>query len=387
MKLMRNCFLIFVFLVLPVCVKAEAIFSDLNNYRYETAVRYLYEKKVVQGYSNKTFQPNNLINRAEFTKILVSAVEPNFLARSDYSLDCFQDVSDDAWYAPYICFAKKEKLVSGYPDGNFYPAKNLNLAEALKMIVNAFDLQTGMTGKDWYEIYVNAMGNKHYIPSSFKKPSQEVRRGEMAEMLWRVLEKQTKQDFVLAQTLLSAKNVVCQELGENVPANIDMTRVRAQWLDWYNAERAKLGKFPYVYNPQLNRSAVAWSETMQSKGAMDHKRTGQTAYYDYNLITKWFADLGLVFKNVNSRTHTENIGWGYYSCSDSDCTDEVIGAIRSTLDFYLAEKGKSSQAHYQSLMNDYFKEIGLGLAFDGKKYYLTVHYGTEVISDPLEVCE
>lgn len=386
MKTIRICVFLLFFFFLPILTQAEEAFSDLDNYRYESAVRYLYEKKVLQGYADNTFRAENYINRAEFTKILVGAIEPSFLARSDYSLRCFQDVNSNDWYAPYVCFAKKQNLVSGYPDGNFYPAKKINLAEALKMITQAFEIKQGAKGEDWYTAYVKGMGEKKYIPSVFKRPSQNIKRGEMAEILWRVMEKKQNQDFVSAQDLLNAKNE-CQVLEENIPSNIDMIKIRTQWLAWYNAERAKLGKYPYTYNSQLNRSAVIWSETMKKKGSMDHKRTGQTAYYDYNLITKWFADLGLVFKNIQSRTHTENIGWGYYNCSDSDCTDEVLSGIRTTLDFYLGEKNKASQAHYQSLMNDYFKEIGLGLAFQGNKYYLTVHYGTEIISDPLEICE
>lgn len=167
-----------------------------------------------------------------------------------------------------------------------------------------------------------------------------------------------------------------------------MNKIRATWLGFYNDLRAAEGKHQYVYNTQLNRSATAWAEAMKAKGVMDHKRPGQTAYYDYNMITDWFADQGLVFKNVNRVTHTENIGWGGFYCNNADdCTDDVLTAIRGTLDFYLAEKGQSYQPHYQSVMNDYFQEIGLGLAFEEGKYYLVVHYGTDIISDPLPVCQ
>lgn len=363
---------------------------DLANYRYEEAVRYLYDKKVIQGYSDNTFRADNLINRAEFTKILIESTQDNFDSiKNNYKSDCFEDVAADQWYAPYICYAKKNDIINGYPNGTFLPAKDINLAEALKILVNVFDVEEGDEGENWYDVYVNAMGNKNYIPSTFKNPSQNVTRGEMSEMMWRVLENKKNQDYVKAEDLLSADNSIdsnCQPMGENIPANVDMERVREQWLTWYNEERAALGKYAYVNNPQLHRSATAWAEEMKAKGVMDHKRTGQTEYYDYNMITQWFADLGLVFKNVNRVTHTENIGWGYYSCSESDCTDEVIAMARTSLDFFLSEKNKSYQPHYQSVMSDYFKEIGLGIAFDGTKYYLAVHYGTEITSEPLAVC-
>lgn len=388
MNICKIIFFILSFFIFFPIVKADSTLTDIANYRYETAVQYLNTKEIIQGYADQTFRADNLINRAEFIKILIEATEDNFDSKKEsYDISCFEDVEQGKWYSPYICFAKKEEIISGYVNKTFLPAKNINLAEALKIIVNIFEINAGEEGEDWYDVYVKAMGNYNYIPSTFTRPSQNVKRGEMAEMVWRVLENKKEEDYILAEDLLNANNIDCQEIGETVPDNIDIKRVRTQWLDWYNAERNKLGKHAYVYNPQLNRSAVAWAEEMKKKGVMDHKRTGQTAYYDYNIITKWFADLGLVFKNVNRVTHTENIGWGYYTCSDSDCTDKVINSIRSTFDFYLAEKNKEYKAHYQSVMNDYFQEIGLGLAFDGKKYYLAVHYGTTITSNPLPICE
>ena len=80
-------------------------------------------------------------------------------------------------------------------------------------------------------------------------------------------------------------------------------------------------------------------------------------------------------------TYSENIGYGPFNCSESDCTDELIANIRSTFDFYMSEKDQSYRPHYNSVMNAYFKEIGLGITIDESqnRYYLTVHYGTELL--------
>ncbi|MDD5055374.1 MAG: hypothetical protein PHZ00_03850 [Candidatus Peribacteraceae bacterium] len=47
---------------------------------------------------------------------------------------------------------------------------------------------------------------------------------------------------------------------------------------------------------------------------MSHKRDGQTSYYDYPLITKWFAGLGLTFRNVKGMSYSESIGYGPFIC-------------------------------------------------------------------------
>ena len=167
-----------------------------------------------------------------------------------------------------------------------------------------------------------------------------------------------------------------------------MDKVRTTWLQWYNDARNDQGLAPYVYDVQLDRTAATWSEYSKDKGSITHKRPGQTAYYDYWLIKDWFKNLGLEFANVNGETYTENIGWGYYNCSGSDCTDQLLDSIRTTFDFFMGEKNQSYRPHYESIMNAGFKKIGLGIAIDpdAKKYYLTVHYATEITSHPAGVC-
>ncbi len=119
---------------------------------------------------------------------------------------------------------------------------------------------------------------------------------------------------------------------------------------------------------------------------MEHKRDGTTAYYDYGAIKNWFQHLGLEFKNVKSITFTENIGRGPYSCNESDCTQKLLKAIRYSFDYYLAEEGKAYRPHFNAIVNPSFQMIGFGLAVKNGQYYLTAHFGTEIVSSPLQVC-
>lgn len=195
--------------------------------------------------------------------------------------------------------------------------------------------------------------------------------------------------FLIAPTAFAATN--CTPDPENIPKNIDLQKVRTTWLSWYNQARAQKKLQPYIYDSQLNRTATIWSEQAKQKGKIEHKRPGQKKYYDYQKITAWFANLGLQFKNIHGVTNTENIAWDFYSCpaTAKDCTESLTKAIRHSFDFYMAEKNKKSKAHYLSIMKPEFREIGLGIAIDQvhKKFFLTVHYGTEIISNPAPVCK
>lgn len=166
---------------------------------------------------------------------------------------------------------------------------------------------------------------------------------------------------------------------ENLPSNIDMNRVRQVWLGWNNETRTAFGLPEYSINSELNRSATLWSGYSKSRGYMDHKREGQTEYYDFYKMRDWFKSIGVEFEND---LFTENIAWGNYNCdaSEPDCTQYLIDKIRYSFDYFMAEKGNDYSPHYDSIVNKYFKIIGLGITIDEKahKYYLTVHYAYAV---------
>jgi len=188
----------------------------------------------------------------------------------------------------------------------------------------------------------------------------------------------------LAQTALAAPAAAmsCLPVAAYVPKNVDLAKVRADWLSLYNKARAKNGLGPLTYDPNLDRTATLWSNLAKQKGTIVHKRPGQTVYYDYKRMVSWFKDQGLTFTNVKGSTFVENIGWDYYGCSASedDCTAQMTSAIQHTYNFFMGEKGKKYSPHYDSIMGANYKKIGLGIAVDPvkHKYYLTVHYATAV---------
>ncbi|MFH0821038.1 MAG: S-layer homology domain-containing protein, partial [Candidatus Peregrinibacteria bacterium] len=58
-----------VFLWLPV----KAIFLDVQSHPYEQAIEFVQQKGIVQGYPDGYYRPDQLINRAEFSKIVIES--------------------------------------------------------------------------------------------------------------------------------------------------------------------------------------------------------------------------------------------------------------------------------------------------------------------------
>ncbi|HLG25316.1 MAG TPA: S-layer homology domain-containing protein, partial [Candidatus Gracilibacteria bacterium] len=82
------------------------------------------------------------------------------------------------------------EIISGYPDGTFKPAQNINFAEASKIVVNAFGYET-VDDAVWYRPYVEKLAELNAIPESIDGFDHKVTRGEMVEMIYRLREKLT----------------------------------------------------------------------------------------------------------------------------------------------------------------------------------------------------
>jgi len=93
---------------------------------------YLYNVDWISGYGNGDLRPDEFINRAEFSKMLVDAFGEkvgNFNV-----LDKFNDVDVNAWYAGYLARNVELGIVNGYSDGTFRPAGLVTKEDAFKMV-------------------------------------------------------------------------------------------------------------------------------------------------------------------------------------------------------------------------------------------------------------
>lgn len=164
-------------------VSAEPMsFVDVDYaHDYYDAISYLKIEGTVEGYDDETYRPENIINRAEFTKITL--IERGETPEGG---NCFPDVTDQ-WFAPYVCKAKDLGLVQGYPDGTFKPERPINFVESGKVVTEGLGLSKddGLNA-EWYEKYVKALEEEAAIPQTVGTFDHYINRGEMAEIIWRV---------------------------------------------------------------------------------------------------------------------------------------------------------------------------------------------------------
>ena len=144
------------------------------------AVSLLTEEGILQGYADGTFRPDQPVNRAEFTKVLMMALGRTLPPQNT---ECFPDVQPDQWYAAPVCTAKELGFVQGNPDGRFDPVRTVNYAEAAKMLVLAFDLTVPpIKANVWYAPYLSAAELEGvHLPDV--APDHALTRGEVAQVV------------------------------------------------------------------------------------------------------------------------------------------------------------------------------------------------------------
>ncbi len=85
------------------------------------------------------FRPNDEINRAEATAMMVRVVELTEDLRNPSDDEPFDDVDDRKWYGDVIAVAYDNDLIQGYSNGDFRPGNDLSRAEAAEMANNIYE--------------------------------------------------------------------------------------------------------------------------------------------------------------------------------------------------------------------------------------------------------
>lgn len=209
-------------------------FRDVSSqYPYKNAIAFAAEEGVINGFDNGTiFRPDDSVSRAELIKMLMytyysddernDCVSPYLRRGYDHVL--FPDVPTRSWFASSACVAQKQGIIKGYSDGYLRPHLRVSFIEAAKIISKTFQLkEEKMTGDAWYLPSVRALADHGAIPKSIKSFDDEVTRGEIAEILYRLekemtgLPSKSEKSFPPIQAAPCDHCLIINRIGVTVP--------------------------------------------------------------------------------------------------------------------------------------------------------------------------
>ena len=179
-------------------------FADIAQHPNKAAVEALAARSIVSGRDNG-FEPNATMTRAEYATIVTRG-----LGLVEKPSSAFKDVTAGAWYAGYVGSAHYYSIVSGAGDGNFNPTGTITRQEAAVMTARAaklcgMDTAVGSTAiRDMLAQFGDYTTSDDWSRESLAfcykvgildesdlniRPKAAVTRGEIAEMLFRMLDR------------------------------------------------------------------------------------------------------------------------------------------------------------------------------------------------------
>ncbi len=222
---------------------AFAAFIDVPqthpNYQ---AINYMQRKGIIQGYEDNTFRPDQNVVRAEAVKIILAALYDSFDTVSE---NPFPDVSTDQWFAPFVKKAKELNIISGDGvTGNFEGARNVNLAEFLKILTLAYKVdlspyqnQTEVIFDDvqdlkqWFIPYLYYAASTNLIhgdQNNYIYVGDPLTRAEVAEITFRLIINIEGGDVQLYLSMAEAEMIkILQFLDNNDINNAEISAAKA----------------------------------------------------------------------------------------------------------------------------------------------------------------
>ncbi|MBU7315157.1 putative Ig domain-containing protein [Paenibacillus oleatilyticus] len=108
-------------------------FGDLQGHWAKATIESLASKLIVQGRKADAYEPEGRVTRAEWAALLVRSLGLNVSQEKAP----FGDVKDGDWFAAAVGAAHRVKLIDGYEDGTFRPNQTVTREELAAMTTRA----------------------------------------------------------------------------------------------------------------------------------------------------------------------------------------------------------------------------------------------------------
>ncbi|MCM3489961.1 S-layer homology domain-containing protein [Alkalihalophilus marmarensis] len=175
--------------------------DDLTGHSLEAEMREAVNRGILKGYGPGRFGPDDRVNRAQFATFVARALSlPNGVSN-------FEDVPQSHPLAQGIGRTAASGIVAGYPNGSFYPERNITREQMAAMISRALEYEgmsltpAALTFTDVEQIHPNfreAVANNTYlgiihgIPTSTQRlrfgPKDDATRAQAAAFIVRMLQ-------------------------------------------------------------------------------------------------------------------------------------------------------------------------------------------------------
>lgn len=174
-------------------------YSDISNHWANPFITDLASKDIIKGYPDGTFKPNNKIIRGDFFLLVNNIINDKDTISTN---NTFKDLND-AYYSNAIKNLADLNIISGYSDNTIKP-NNLITREEVAVVIDRLLLHFNKNLDDnnnisfsdnedisnWAQGSINKLTNNGIIngyTDNTIKPKQDITRGEVAKLLYTVI--------------------------------------------------------------------------------------------------------------------------------------------------------------------------------------------------------
>ena len=173
---------------------ATVTFSDIGDRSTAMAVESLRLLGVLDGYGDGTFRPGTVLNRAQFCKMAVYAMNGSSELSRYRTVTIFPDVKLSHWAAAYINMAAKGKdIISGYADGRFHPDRTVTVGQAVTILLRMLGYKDEDVGGIWPDSYMAEAATVGLTEGVSTNGSAGLTRAQAARLFLNLLRTQTKE--------------------------------------------------------------------------------------------------------------------------------------------------------------------------------------------------
>ena len=179
-------------------------FKDISDSKNKQAIEYLATKNIINGITKDQFKPQQNMTRAEFSTIMVKALN----IKIENTNPIFKDVTKDKWYFDYVNTAYKKGIIKGISQDVFNPHGKITKEEASVILYNVaklikkntdisqLEINTYLpqftdyaTISNWSRQAISYMVKNEIISSKNIKlePKKQLNRAEISQMIYDLL--------------------------------------------------------------------------------------------------------------------------------------------------------------------------------------------------------
>ena len=203
-------------LVTPASAAGTTRFADIPDQTTATAVEVLRLMGVLDGYGDGTFRPGTILNRAQFCKMAVYAMDGSDELGRYRAVTIFPDVKPSHWASAYINMAAKgQKVISGYADGTFGPGKTVTLGHAVTITLRMLGYTDEVVGGVWPDSYLAVAKSIGLTEGLSGSGSTPLTRGQAARLFVNLLRTKTQSGGTL-YTMGEETNLISVDGGSGM---------------------------------------------------------------------------------------------------------------------------------------------------------------------------